>query len=150
VLVQDESGEVQNLAFVPLDTAHCIMTTNDETSPESGLEHGQLCYLQIPALDIRQSADFYTTVFGWRTDPANSGFEAPGLIGQWVNDRAAAPGAGPLAWINVESIDETLTLVAAEGGKGLEPPSLDDGVRWLATIADPGGNTIGLVQLGPR
>jgi predicted enzyme related to lactoylglutathione lyase len=126
------------------------MTTHDEASPESGLAHGQLAYLQIPALDIRQSADFYTTIFGWRTDPANSGFEAPSLIGQWVDDRAAAPVGGPLAWINVDHIDDTLALVAANSGKVLEPPSLDDGVRWLATIADPGGNTIGVFQLGPR
>ena len=126
------------------------MTANEEAGPASGLAHGQLCYLQIPALDIRASAEFYTAVFGWRTDPANSGFEAPGLIGQWVDDRAAAAVAGPLAWINVKNIDVTLTLAAAGGGKALEPPSLDGGVRWLATIADPGGNTIGLVQLGGR
>jgi predicted enzyme related to lactoylglutathione lyase len=126
------------------------MTTNHEASQESGPAHGQLAYLQIPALDIRRSAEFYTTIFGWRTDPANSGFEAPGLIGQWVDDRAAAPVAGPLAWINVDHVDDTLALAAANGGQVLDPPSLDDGVRWLATIADPGGNTIGLVQLGPR
>jgi predicted enzyme related to lactoylglutathione lyase len=126
------------------------MTTNDEAGQVAGLAHGQLCYLQIPALDVRRSAEFYTTIFGWRTDPANSGFEAPSLIGQWIDERAAAPVAGPLAWINVDHIDETLALAAANGGKVLEPPSLDDGVRWLATIADPGGNTVGLVQLGPR
>jgi len=126
------------------------MTTNDEAGRAASPAHGQLSYLQIPALDIRRSAEFYTTIFGWRTDPANSGFEAPSLIGQWIDDRAAAPVAGPLAWINVDHIDDTLALAAANGGKVLDPPSLDGGVRWLATIADPGGNTIGLVQLGPR
>jgi len=126
------------------------VTTHDDAGHESGLAHGQLCYLQLPALDIRRSADFYATIFGWRTDPASSGFEAPGLIGQWVDDRAADPGAGPLAWIKVDRIDDALDLAEANGGDVLAPPSLDDGVRWLATIADPGGNTIGLVQLGPR
>jgi predicted enzyme related to lactoylglutathione lyase len=42
------------------------------------------------------------------------------------------------------------SFAEANGGQVLESPSLDDGVRWLATIADPGGNTIGLVQIGPR
>jgi predicted enzyme related to lactoylglutathione lyase len=41
-------------------------------------------------------------------------------------------------------------LVTASGGNVVEPPSLDDGARWLATIRDPAGNTIGVVQLGPR
>jgi predicted enzyme related to lactoylglutathione lyase len=126
------------------------MTTNEGADHEAGLAHGQLCYLQIPALDIRLSADFYATIFGWQTDPANSGFEAPGLIGQWVDDRTASPDAGPLAWINVEGIDDTLSLAGANGGQVVDPPSLDGGERWLATIHDPGGNTIGLVQLGPR
>jgi predicted enzyme related to lactoylglutathione lyase len=126
------------------------MTTNEESEHESGLDHGQLCYLQIPALDIRQSADFYAQVFGWQTDPASSGFEAPSLIGQWVDDRTASPDAGPLAWINVDQIDSTLALAGANGGQVIDPPSLDGGVRWLATIHDPGGNTIGLVQLVPR
>ena len=41
-------------------------------------------------------------------------------------------------------------IVANYGGQVIDPPSLDDGVRWLATVKDPAGNTIGIVQLGPR
>jgi len=127
------------------------MTTNEDAHRAAGLAHGQLCYLQIPAQDLSRSAKFYATLFGWQhAEPANSGFEAPGLIGQWVEDRAAAPDAGPLAWINVDDIDDTLALATANGGEVLEPPSLDGGVRWLATIHDPAGNTIGIVQFGPR
>jgi predicted enzyme related to lactoylglutathione lyase len=122
------------------------MTTHDEAA----LEHGQLCYLQLPAADISRSAEFYMRIFNWRTDPPNSGFEAPGLIGQWIEDRAPAADAGPLAWINVADIDDTLTQVAAHGGDVVEPPSLDGGVRWLASIHDPAGNLVGIVQLGDR
>jgi predicted enzyme related to lactoylglutathione lyase len=77
-------------------------------------------------------------------------FRGPRPDRQWVEDRAAAPDAGPLAWINVDDIDDTLALATANGGGVLEPPSLDGGVRWLATIHDPAGNTIGIVQFGPR
>jgi len=124
------------------------MSTHEEAARVAGLTHGQLCYLQIPAVDVTRSAQFYTTIFGWHTEPPSAGFEAPSLIGQWIENRAADPDTGPLAWINVDHIDDALTLVAANGGQVLEPPSLDDGVRWLATIRDPAGNTIGLVQLG--
>ena len=43
--------------------------------------------------------------------------------------------------INPETFMRKLFLPAA---------ALDDGVRWLATIRDPAGNTIGIVQPGPR
>jgi predicted enzyme related to lactoylglutathione lyase len=29
------------------------------------LHSGKLCYLEIPALDVRKSAAFYERVFGW-------------------------------------------------------------------------------------
>ena len=126
------------------------MTVNKESARMAGLTHGQLCYLQVPALDIQQSAQFYATVFGWHVEPNGSGFEAPGVIGQWIESRDAAPDSGPLAWINVDQIDDSLALATVNGGQVLEAPSLDDGVRWLATVRDPAGNTIGIVQLGRR
>jgi predicted enzyme related to lactoylglutathione lyase len=54
--------------------------------------------------------------------------------------------AGPLAWINVDHLKATLELVVQHGGAVVEQPSLDGGVRWLATIRDPAGNAIGVVQ----
>jgi len=29
------------------------------------LANGKVCYLEIPAIDIARSADFYKSVFGW-------------------------------------------------------------------------------------
>ena len=109
--------------------------------------HGQLCYLQVPARDLWRSAEFYEKVFGWRIERPYPSFEAPGLIGQWVDDRLPAPDTGPLVWITVDKMNAALEIVRGSGGAVLEPPSLDDGVRWLATISDPAGNTVGIVQL---
>ena len=120
-----------------------------ESTPVSALRHGQLCYLQIPALDVLQSAAFYEKIFGWKIERPYASFEAPGLIGQWVTDRPPAAGAGLLAWLHVERIDDILESVRGSGGEVLEPPSAD-GPRWLATIRDPGGNVLGIVQHGPR
>jgi predicted enzyme related to lactoylglutathione lyase len=127
------------------------MTANDEQLPaKSRPVHGQVSYLPIPATDVTASAAFYEKIFGWHIERPHPEFEAPGLIGQWVSDRPAAPDAGLLAWIQVDRIDETLDLVRASGGDVLEPPAPDGPVRWLATIRDPGGNVLGIVQLGPR
>lgn len=119
------------------------MTTSDWLHH---LAPGQLCYVQIPAVDLWRSAEFYELVFGWHIERPYPSFEAPMLIGQWVDDRPPAPDAGPLLWINVEHLDATLAMVAAEGGTVVAPPSLDDGVRLLATFRDPAGNTVGVVQ----
>ena len=71
------------------------MTERERSSaPIPRFEHGQLCYLQIPALDTTISARFYEQVFGWRVAPPESGFEAPGLIGQWITDRPSSPDGG--------------------------------------------------------
>ena len=53
--------------------------------------HGQVCYLQVPTTDLAASARFYAAVLGWQTDAGEAGFEAPGVIGQFVTDRAPAP-----------------------------------------------------------
>ena len=113
-----------------------------------GFDHGQLVYLQIPASDIATSARFYEQVLGWRVGAgADSGFEAPGLIGQWITDRAAAPEAGPVMWIHVD--DVALTLREAErAGAVLRLPPTPDGPRTLASFSDPAGNLVGLAAHG--
>jgi uncharacterized protein len=111
------------------------MTSNVESEPKParGPNHGAVCYLQIPALDLMKSAAFYEKVFGWHIERPYPSFESPGLIGQWITDRAPAPDSGPLIWINVSRIDDTLESVRAGGGDVIEPPSAD-GPRWLAII----------------
>jgi predicted enzyme related to lactoylglutathione lyase len=121
----------------------------DESARERGLQHGQVCYLQLPALDLMNSAAFYEAVFRWKIERPYPSFEAPGLIGQWVDDRRPAADAGPLLWMNVEHIDDTLAAALANGGTVVSPPAAD-GPRWLATIRDPAGNMLGIAQHGPR
>lgn len=127
------------------------MTTDDDEAAAEGqdrrsLAHGQLAYLQIPATDIAAAATFYGRVFGWSVEPPQPGFESPGLIGQWVDDRPPAADAGPLLWISVDDIGATLALVGELGGEVIELPSADGPTRTLATVADPTGNRIGLAQ----
>jgi PhnB protein len=116
-------------------------------SGHHGFAHGQLGYLQIPALDIATSARFYEQVFGWRVKPPEAGFEAPGLIGQWITDRAPAPDAGPVGWIHVHDIRRSLQDAARAGADVRDGP-LPDGPRLLASFTDPAGNLVGIVQAG--
>ena len=40
------------------------MTQDSETSRVLGLAHGQVCYLQLPAVSTARAAAFYAAVFG--------------------------------------------------------------------------------------
>ena len=123
------------------------MTQEDaETARARSLVHGQVCYLQMPAVDSIRSAAFYQAVFGWQTEHPYQDFESPGLIGQWVQGRTPAPDAGPMIWIYVAYLDETLERVVTHGGEIIDPPSPDGPTRTLATILDPEGNSIGLAS----
>ena len=119
----------------------------DRSTSIPGLLPGQLCYLQIPALDVTTSARFSARVFGWQVDPPEAGFEAPGLIGQWVTDRPPAPDAGPVGWIHVHDVRATLDLARDAGATPGEGP-MPDGPRVLASFADPAGNLVGIVEHG--
>jgi hypothetical protein len=112
------------------------------------MAHGEVCYLQIPARDPMASAAFYEQVFGWRVERPYPSFEAPGIIGQWVDDRPPSADAGILAWISVDRIADALVRVRAAGGETLEEPYADGPNRLLATVRDPAGNAVGLVEHG--
>src|SRR5215510_6509837 len=68
--------------------------------------HGGLTYLEIPALDVLQSAQFYTKVLGWLSrggDPSQGRFSDPTghLIGRFVVGRVARePGILPFVYVD--------------------------------------------------
>jgi hypothetical protein len=56
--------------------------------------NGKVCYLEIPAVDVERSADFYRDVFRWvirrRGDGALAFDDATGEVsGSWVTGQAA-------------------------------------------------------------
>jgi uncharacterized glyoxalase superfamily protein PhnB/predicted enzyme related to lactoylglutathione lyase len=105
--------------------------------------HGQLVYLQVPATDIAVSGRFYARVLGWEVDPGEPGFEAPGLIGQWITDRPPSPDAGPVMWIHVDDVADTLAEAERAGAVTRQAPT-PDGPRMLAAFSDPAGNLVGI------
>jgi uncharacterized protein len=121
-----------------------VSQQDSEESRVLSLVHGQVCYLQIPAADTTESAAFYEAVFGWRIERPYTDFEAPGLIGQWVDDRAPSRYGGPMIWLHVTDMDETLARARAHGAEIADSPAPDGPDRTLATILDPAGNPIGL------
>jgi uncharacterized protein len=90
------------------------------------LAPGKICYIQIPALDISRSAEFYETVFGWsirRRDDGEIAFDdsVGEVSGTWVTGRPPSAEPGVLLYVMVESVAQTLEKIAAAGGATVTP-----------------------------
>jgi predicted enzyme related to lactoylglutathione lyase len=55
-----------------------------------------------------------------------------------------------LPWLHVDDMVQAMKLVRTHGGEVLEHPTPDGPDRLLATVRDPAGNVVGLVQLVAR
>ena len=114
------------------------------------LANGKICYIQIPALEISRSAEFYTKVFGWRIRQRGDGHtafdDAIGEVsGEWVVGRPASSEPGLLIYIMVDSVSSTIDAVIAHGGELVQPIGAD-APEITARFRDPAGNVIGLYQ----
>jgi uncharacterized protein len=115
--------------------------------------HGKLAYLQIPATDVDVSAAFYSEVFGWgireRPDGRRAFDDTTGQVsGEWVLDRTPADERGVLAYVAVDSVEETLAKIAGLGGEVVRPLTPQKEGEAFATFRDPAGNVLGIFHEG--
>lgn len=116
--------------------------------------NGKICYIEMPALDVAQSAEFYRRVFGWkirrRGDGATAFDDGVGEVsGAWRTDRKAVAEVGMLTYIMVDDIHATIALVVANGGVIVQPVGVD-APEITARFHDPAGNVLGLYQQPPQ
>ena len=108
-----------------------------------------ISYLRIPSDDPTGTAAFYEAVFGWKvdTDRENPSFEdgTGHVIGHFVADLEVAGEAGIRPYVYVESVDDTLDKIAANGGTVVTAP-YPEGDLSVATFRDPAGNVAGVWQ----
>ena len=114
------------------------------------LTNGKICYIEMPAVDIQRSADFYAKVFGWRIRQRGDGHTAfddttGAVSGTWVQGRPPSSVPGLLVYIMVDSVAATIDAVTAHGCETVQPIGAD-APEITARFRDPGGNVIGLYQ----
>jgi predicted enzyme related to lactoylglutathione lyase len=114
------------------------------------LANGKVCYLEIPAIDVARSADFYRKVFGWeirqRGDGATAFDDGVGEVsGAFVTGRPPASAPGLMVYIWVESARATVEAIVANGGEIVQPIG-GDAPEITARFRDPGGNVMGIYQ----
>jgi predicted enzyme related to lactoylglutathione lyase len=102
-----------------------------------------------PVSDLETAKTVYTALLGVppQTDgPYYVGYEAEG------QQIGLVPGGGPqgmttpVAYWHVPDIEAKLAEVTAAGASVKEPPRDVGGGRLVATITDPDGNVLGLIQ----
>jgi predicted enzyme related to lactoylglutathione lyase len=119
-------------------------------TPSLNYRTGKICYIEIPAIDISQSAQFYQRVFGWHVRQRNDGSTAfddttGEVSGMWVLGRPPSNVPGLLVSIMVASAAATIEAIIAAGGEIVQPVNPDEREVY-ALFRDPAGNILSIYQ----
>ena len=119
-------------------------------TPSPNYRTGKICYIEIPAIDIAESSQFYRQVFGWhtrqRTDGSAAFEDTTGEVsGTWVLGRPPSTDPGLIVSIMVASAATTIKAIIAAGGTIVQPVN-PDAKEVYALFRDPAGNVLGIYQ----
>jgi hypothetical protein len=117
-------------------------------------------HFEIHSADPDAAAKFYSTIFGWKIFKwdgpveywlVQTGEEGRGIDGGIVRRQGEAPARGAavnayVCTIDVESLDETLKSIVANGGEIVVAKHEIPGIGLLAYVKDLDGNIFGVLQ----
>jgi uncharacterized protein len=120
-------------------------------------------HFEMPAEDRKRMAEFYTKVFGWRTeqlgedmgnyvlafttDSDEKGPKKPGAInGGFFQKTSDMPAQYPSVVIAVENVKEHMKSLQDAGGKVLGEPMDIPGIGLYVSFLDSEGNRVGMIQ----
>ena len=127
------------------------------------MKMNSVVHFEIPAEDRKRIANFYTKVFGWKTqqlgedmgnyvlvtttDSDENGPKKPGAInGGFFQKTDDKPAQYPSVVIAVEDIKEQMMNVEKSGGKVIGEPMDIPGVGLCVSFFDTEGNRVGMIQ----
>lgn len=125
-------------------------------------------HFEMPAVDKKRVAEFYTKAFGWEmkqlgpemgeyilatttaVDETSKMPKQPGAINGGFYEKTDDPGShAPHVVISVQNLNEAMKKVEAAGGKLVDKPMDIPGVGQYITIVDTEGNRVGMLQPAP-
>jgi hypothetical protein len=115
-------------------------------------DNGVPSWVDVSSPDIGKARTFYSDLFGWDIQegpPETGGYSIAHLRGRAVAGLGPQMNPGPPAWtmyINVDSTDDTVATITANGGQVFMPPMDVMDVGRMAITADPTGAVFGLWQ----
>lgn len=122
-------------------------------------KHGELCWRELTTQNVGAAKDFYQGLFGWNLAKSNVspvdyteihvGEKAVGGMMQidknWGEGWENIP-AHWMTYIAVDSCDETLEKIKANGGNICVPAFDAPNVGRMAVVNDPSGATFSVIQ----
>jgi predicted enzyme related to lactoylglutathione lyase len=126
----------------------------------------KVVHFEIPADDMARASEFYRSIFGWQlmdmsgqgmdytlamttpVDEQQQPTEAGAINGGMMQRSEHAPA--PIITIDVESIDDALRQIEAQGGSTVTPRQAIPGMGAFAYFKDSEGNTLGLWETTPQ
>ena len=119
-------------------------------TPSPNYRTGKICYIEIPAADISESAQFYQRAFGWhirqRDDSSTAFDDTTGEVsGTWVPGRPPSNVPGLIVSIMVANAAKTIEAILAAGGEIVQPVNPDEHEVY-ALFRDPAGNILSIYQ----
>jgi predicted enzyme related to lactoylglutathione lyase len=115
-------------------------------------------HFEIPVDDPDRAEKFYAAVFGWTFErfpgaPSYYGMATTGETEPGINGALYQRGEGQeetRLTMSVDSIEEGIASVEAEGGKVLQGKTPIPGMGYFATCQDTEGNSFGLFTNEPN
>jgi uncharacterized protein len=118
----------------------------------------KVVHFEIPADDVDRAKEFYRSIFGWQLqDMPEMNYTIVQTTAVNEQQMPTEPGAingglmrrtdetpSPVLTIDVESIDQALKQVEANGGSVVRPRTEIPGMGAFAYFQDTEGNTLGL------
>lgn len=115
--------------------------------------HHKIHYIELPALNLSDMKDFYSTVFGWTfTDygPTYAAFHGAGIEGGFDEDKTyiSPKAAGAFVILYSDDLDATESAIVKAGGK-IKVPTYDFPGGKRFHFMDPNGNELGVWVQAP-
>ena len=117
----------------------------------------RVVHFEIYADEVERATKFYAEVFGWQIHkwdgPDDYWLAITGGDGEAGIDGAIMgrphPGAIGMNFIDVESVDDYIAKIQANGGTLVRPKIHIPEVGYTAVCNDTEGNPVGLFQIDP-
>ncbi len=121
-------------------------------------------HFEMPAEDKKRMADFYSKVFGWKTQIMGTEMQeyvvvtttesdektgrptTPGAINGGFYSKNASPDEHPSVVISVDDIKEHIQKITDAGGTLLHGPDDIPGIGLYVSFKDTEGNKVSILQ----
>jgi predicted enzyme related to lactoylglutathione lyase len=120
----------------------------------------KVVHFEIPFENKQRAMNFYAQSFGWQLqDMPEMNYVMASTVATGPDFRPSEPGAingglfqrpneapGPVIYVGVSSVDESVKKVQAAGGKVVTPKTPIPGMGAYARVSDTEGNVVGLFE----